>query len=298
MAFANEDPDPIPGYRNYLVYCDESGQSGKVYYGFGSLWLPWERRGDLTGLVSSICKRHGYEHELKWNKVDGRTEPLYRELIEAFFRRNWLMFHCLVGRKGYIDKQFHDEGYDEAFRKHFALLMRNKIEFFAQGDRQKAYHIVVDRLPSSYGKADEAAHVIVNHELKQRLGFTPIHALVTRDSKATVGIQLADILLGAIVSDWNNEPVGEPKARLRDFVAEHLGWRHLRADTRHWEWKFNVWYFHDPTTGKPREAHSWMLNLKYPVPPYVRRPSKRSIVQVNERQPDTHDGLGLTLGGL
>ena len=96
MAFASEDPDPIPGYRNYLVYCDESGQSGKVYYGFGSLWLPWERRGDLTGLVSSICKRHNYEHELKWNKVDARTEPLYRELIEEFFRRNWWLTTAAV----------------------------------------------------------------------------------------------------------------------------------------------------------------------------------------------------------
>jgi hypothetical protein len=204
------------------------------------------------------------------------------------------MFHCLVGRKGYINRQLHEDGYDEAFRKHFALLIRNKIEFFAQGDEQKAYHIVVDRLPSSYAKADEAAHVIVNHELKQRLGFTPIHTLVTRDSKGSAGIQLADVLLGAVVSGWNEEPVAEPKARLRDFVAEHLGWRHLRADTRHWEWKFNIWYFYDPTSGGLRESRSWMLNLKYPAPPYVRRTARKKavILDPDERQ----DGTGLALG--
>ncbi|MEQ1935030.1 MAG: DUF3800 domain-containing protein [Fimbriimonadaceae bacterium] len=275
MPFANEDPQPIPGYRNYLVYCDESGQTGKVYYGFGSLWMPWERRGDLTGFVAELRERHRYKSEIKWNNIAGANEAFYRELIEGFFRRNWLMFHCFIGRKGYIKKSLHKGGYDEALRKHFALLIRSKIAFFSQGDRRKAYHIVVDKLPSSYEKADEAAHVIVNHQLKQRIGFTPIHNLVTRDSRDAVGIQVADVLLGAIVTDWNQEATASAKKGLRDWVAEHLGWRHLRADIRHWEWKFNIWYFHADGELKKREASSWTLNLKYPVPPYSPKKSRR-----------------------
>ncbi|MGE3512779.1 MAG: hypothetical protein AB7N65_28280 [Vicinamibacterales bacterium] len=31
-------PKPVPGYKDYLVYCDACGQTGKKYYGFGSLW--------------------------------------------------------------------------------------------------------------------------------------------------------------------------------------------------------------------------------------------------------------------
>jgi hypothetical protein len=259
---------PLPGYRNYLVYCDESGQQGKVYYGFGSLWMPWERRGDFTGLVGVLRDKHRYRHEIKWNKIDDKNAEFYRELIEEMFRRNWLMFHCLIGRKGYINKSLHQGGYDEALRKHFAMLIRKKIAFFSAGDRRKAYHIVVDRLPFSYQKADEAAHVIVNHTLKRDMGFNPVHTMVTKDSKDAVGIQVADVLLGAVVTAWNKDSSGPAKQGMRDYVAEHLGWRHLRADTRHWEWKFNIWYFHAGGESEPRGARSWALNLKYPVPPY------------------------------
>lgn len=271
MTTTSEEPQALPGYKNYLVYCDESGQSGKKYYGFGSLWMPWERRGDFTGLVGKLREKHGYSREIKWSKVDSRNLAFYRDLVESFFQRKWLMFHCLVGRKGYIDRAFHPGGYDEALRKHFAMLIRNKIRFFSEGDPQKAYHIVVDKLPSSYEKADEAAHVIVNHTLQKDMGFTPIHNLVTRDSKTTAGIQVADVLLGAVVTEWNEEQAGDAKIALRDWVAEHLGWRHLRADTRHWEWKFNIWYFHADGPEREREARTWTPNLKYPMPPYRAR---------------------------
>jgi hypothetical protein len=274
MALVTDDPKPIPGYRNFLVYCDESGQSGKKYYGFGSLWMPWERRGDFTGLVATLRDRYNYRHEIKWNKIDSRNEPFYRSLIEEFFNRNWLMFHSLVGRKGYLNLKLHNGGYQEALQKQFSLLLRKKIAFFSEGDKRKAYHIVVDKLPYSYDKVDEATHVIVNHELKRDLGFAPIHNLVSRNSRDAAGIQVADVLLGAVVTGWNQEDSGDAKIAVRDCVAEHLGWRHLRADTRPWEWKFNTWFFYDPSEGKGREVATWALNLKHPVPPYVRRRSR------------------------
>jgi len=54
IAEDDVEAPPVPGHRNYLVYCDESGIDGQVYYGFGSLWLPWERRGDLVGFVNEL----------------------------------------------------------------------------------------------------------------------------------------------------------------------------------------------------------------------------------------------------
>ena len=36
----DDDDGAVPGYRNYLVYSDESGIHGAKYYGFGTLWCP------------------------------------------------------------------------------------------------------------------------------------------------------------------------------------------------------------------------------------------------------------------
>jgi hypothetical protein len=221
---------PLPGHRNYLVFCDESGTGGGVYYGFGSLWMPWERRGDFAGLVADLRDKHRYLDEMKWTNVSRRSEAFYLALIEEFFRRTWLMFHCLVVRKGYVNKKLHDDDFDVARRKHFAMLLKSKIRFFSARATDKAYHVRVDPLPSRYKKADEAAQKIVAATLMKELGVAPLKTLFTRDSKATPGIQVADLLLGAIMSAWQDEATADPKLVVRRAIATHLGWDDLKAD--------------------------------------------------------------------
>ncbi len=264
------DAGPVPGHRNYLVYCDESGIDGQVYYGFGSLWMPWERRGDFTGLVNELRTRHRYKDEIKWTAVNRRSEAFYSDLTAQFFSRNWLMFHCLIVRKGYVDRQRHKD-HDEARRKHFGILLKSKLKFFADGRTDKSYHVRVDPLPSRYEKADEAAFKIVAATLKKELGIAPLHSLVTVDSRTSPGVQLADFLLGAAMAHWQREATSSFKARLGGLIAEHLGWPDLRADTPLREWKFNIWYFYDPTSGKAREVKTRAVKLKIQMPAFRRR---------------------------
>lgn len=263
----NDDLALVPGYRNYLIFCDDSGLHGSTHYGFGSLWMPAERRGDIHTRVRELRNRHHLQpDEIKWKKINSGNCAFYVDLVQEFFTRPWLMFHCLVVRKGYVDREIHRGSYDLARRKHFAMLLRKKIAFFSAGARDKAYHVRVDPLPSSYGKADEAALKIVNAGLKQEIGIPAIHSLFTRDSKATLGIQLADVLLGAVMAEVIGEPNASPKMRVRRAVADHLGWPDLRADTLNREWKFNVWHFHNPRASEPREVRARRVCLKIPMP--------------------------------
>ena len=264
--------DEVPGHKNFLVYCDESGIDGQVYYGFGSLWIPLEGRGRLTGLVKALRERHDYRDEIKWTAVNRRSASFYLDLVREFFGRNWMMFHCIVVRKGYVNKSHH-KNYDEARRKHFAMLIKSKLAFFSAGKIKKAYHVRVDPLPSRYAKADEAAFKIVGSTLKKEIGLAPLKSLITVDSKTSVGIQLADLLLGAVMSDWQDVASSEFKKSVRREIASHLGWDDLRADTPHTDWKFNIWYFFDPTAGSKREAKTRKVKLKVPMP--VFRPRNR-----------------------
>ncbi|MGE0322207.1 MAG: DUF3800 domain-containing protein [Polyangiaceae bacterium] len=260
------DESPLPDHKNYLVYCDESGVGGQRYYGFGSLWMPWERRGDFSGLVKNLREKHGNSDEIKWNKVTRRSQAFYEELAAEFFKRSWLMFHCLIVRRGYVERKHHKD-MDQALRKHFAMLIKSKVKYFSAGDAKKAYHIRVDPLPSRYGKADEAAHKIINNTLKKELGLAAVSSLFTRDSKATPGIMVADVLLGAVMAAWQGDVTAGPKLALMEAIADHLGWGDLKADTRHSEWKFNIWYFHDPSKNAAREAKTRGVKLKVPMPP-------------------------------
>jgi len=104
----------LPGYRNYLVYCDDSGLHGSTHYAFGSFWIPAERRGDFPALVTALRDVHNMHDEFKWQKINARNEKFYLDLVEMFFRRPWMMFHCLIVEKSYVDKEAHGGDYDLA----------------------------------------------------------------------------------------------------------------------------------------------------------------------------------------
>ncbi len=268
-----DDPPPVPGYKNIRVYCDESGIHGAKYIGFGSLWMPHERRGDFQALVDEQRRVHGYQRELKWSRVNAGNEACVAAVIAEFFKARWLMFHGLIVRVGYVDMAHH-ESRDEQLRKHFAMLLSTKIKYFADG-KKKAFHVIVDPLPSAYKKAAEAEHVIIGHTLRRDVGDgVLIKSLTERDSKVTAGIQVADLLLGGSLAAWQGDVTAEPKKRISRLIAMHLGWPDTHADTYPHESKFNLWYFYDPTTGAPREVQTRKVNLLYPVVPF-RKGSRR-----------------------
>src|SRR5437899_1289925 len=80
----------LPGYRNYLVYRDDSGLHGSTHYAFGSRWIPAERRGDFPALVGALREKHNMHDEFKWQKINARNEAFYLDLVEMFFRRPWM----------------------------------------------------------------------------------------------------------------------------------------------------------------------------------------------------------------
>jgi len=127
------------------------------------------------------------------------------------------------------------------------------------------------RLPSRYKKQDEASHKIINHMLRRELGSAPLKTLITRDSKTTLGIQLADLFLGATLADWQGDYSAAGKREVAREVARHLGWPDTRADTYRDEAKFNIWHFHDPTTKVERETKTRRVELLYPMHVFKRR---------------------------
>jgi hypothetical protein len=163
------------------------------------------------------------------------------------------MFHCLLISKPEIDLRLHENDWDLARRKHFTLLLANKIRRFATP--HKHYLVRVDPIHSSYAKADEATEVILRNIIEQApslRGSRTIHSVRTVDSKSSPGVQLADLLVGAVLAARHGAIESDSKKALVRRIADHLGWTDLRSDTLPMAKKFNVWRFWDPTSGQAR----------------------------------------------
>jgi hypothetical protein len=94
--------------------------------------------GILRWLVSEFIVS-----EFKWSKVCPRYIGFYRDLVEAFFKTNWLAFHALVVEKAIVTQ----EDIDRARRIHFIKLLTNKIQrcLRSHRGREQTFRIWVDR---------------------------------------------------------------------------------------------------------------------------------------------------------
>ncbi|MDU4154995.1 MAG: DUF3800 domain-containing protein [Enterobacteriaceae bacterium] len=251
------------------VACDESGIDGQRFYGFGSLWMKYQRRGDFAKLIRDVREKHGYFQEIKWQKANSKKFlPFHLDLIELFFKHQWLAFHCIVVEKSVVNKSFHNGDYDLAMRKHFTKLVTTKISGILQAhsERDCSFRVEVDPIASRYKKADEAFHVIANNMLRIQHGAKNlITSVVTKDSKSSENIQISDFFLGAIMSAYQGKISSDAKVILANKIAENLGWDALAYDTWPKERKFNIWLFYDKTRGI-RDIETKEVKLKNPLP--------------------------------
>lgn len=254
----------VPGYRNYLVFADEAGTRGGDYYGFGSLWMPWERRGDFAAKIRGLRAEHSFDGVVRWVSVEERP-MFFVELVDWFFRRRWLMFHMLVVRKADVDLSLH--GGDESLgrRRHFAMFLRRKIGDFGS-TRDKSYHLRV--APVTRNMTGELAKR-VNRSLETEIGSRCLASVKERTIRETSAIGLSDVFVGAVMQARSDELATAGQKRVSSEIADCLGWPDLTADTFPKVDKFNIWRFWD---GSERRFESTRrVKLRYPTGTLVRR---------------------------
>jgi hypothetical protein len=251
----------------WLISCDESGMHGGRYYGFGSLWMPYQRRGDFLDIIRQLRARHRYRDEFKWSNIGPASVPAYVDLVDLFFRTHSLAFHCIVYPTNVVRRELH-KSRQEMHQKHFTLLLTDKIRRCRRihRNREQTFRVWVDPLPNRYTKAHEVVQNVANAVLRSVFGkVRPVDGVTVIDSKDTPSVQLCDVLLGAVMAAWQGKTQAADKREVQRTICDRLGWPSLRWDTKHTERKFNVWMFHDEDRGV-RTATTRDVVLRYPLP--------------------------------
>ncbi len=82
--------------RDALIY-GAGVRAQRAVLAAAGLWLPWDRRGDLAGVLGELAARDDAPRRLGWKRVRRRTLPWFESLVDAVFARSWLEVRAVVG---------------------------------------------------------------------------------------------------------------------------------------------------------------------------------------------------------
>lgn len=221
---------------NFEVYCDESGlealtrKDAHLFTGIGGIWLPSEKRKDLKDSIAAIKAKHNIRGELKWKKVSPVYFELYKDVLDFFFKSDYIRFRIVLIESSKVDNHtFNNRDAELGFYKFYYQLLQHWIFSY------NSYDVFLDyKVNRNKGRLKELKKVLENSNLTSE-----IRLVQGLPSEQSAGIQLADILTGVVVSKFNNEISGEAKKNLIDFVEGRCINKPIEASPK-WEEKFNI----------------------------------------------------------
>lgn len=148
---------------------------------------------------------------------------------------------------------------EDAFYQTYTYLLRH----IADRAGQPATIFIDDRT-DSYPKRDEMIETIGNHMLSQLASDGRLIGVQRVNSRESVGVQVADLLVGAINAAHYRQlnpsfPLHPAKQLAIKRLSELLGWDDLCYDTMPSD-KFNVWHFPKEYRATPKTRWVYPAN--------------------------------------
>ena len=221
---------------DFEVYCDESGlealtrKDAHKYVGIGGVWIPAEHRHIFKEEFKKIKDKHNVKGELKWKKVSPAYFNLYRDVIDYFFNAGFIRFRVILIEADKVDNiKFNNDDAELGFYKFYYQLLKHWIFDF------NTYSVFTDLKENrNKGRLKELERVLDNSNLT-----SDIKSVQGLPSEQSLGIQLADVLTGLVVSKFNKELTKDTKKNLILHVEEKYLSKEI-APTSKWEEKLNV----------------------------------------------------------
>ena len=226
----------------FSVFADESGTSaGDDCYGIGALVVAAENLPRFEAWVARAMTKHKVSSEIKWKDISTSYAPmnlaidLLAGLLKSSGRFSAIMVHKPSYRKWALDAE-------KAFYTTYTLLLVNRAKV-----KKGEYRVAIDGRDDRYGKNDEVVATVSNSMLRKIAARSQVVDVCKHDSKVTLGIQVADILTGALTAAHNlwlkpDRQISPGKLLLISKLAGVLGWPDLCCDT-YPDAPFNIWHF-------------------------------------------------------
>lgn len=227
---------------DFLVFGDESGTTGSDRcYSIGLLCVPKDKVNEFNEYVLNLKAKRGIVGELKWSKIKNSAGQanICIDLLSMVLRSS-CCFHAIIVEKSIYNNWRVDR--ERAFYKTYTLLLKNTAKLVGS-----KLTVLIDQKCDRYKKHDEVIAIVANNMLSKIGSNHTIQSVAMHDSKMHCGLQVVDILTGAVNSGYMkflnpNLTLSYAKETAFEKMAEMLGWDKLHYDTFPNK-DFNIWHF-------------------------------------------------------
>ncbi|MEE2731728.1 MAG: DUF3800 domain-containing protein [Pseudomonadota bacterium] len=237
--------------NEYIIYCDESDESGRFYSDFyGGLLV---RSNDLEAVCRQLTQKKqelNLQKELKWQRVTPNYLSKYQEFIDlvfAFIADDKIKMRIMFTQNIHVAKRYGD--YHREY-KYFLLYYQFIKHAFGLnqvnhgGTRVRLY---LDKMPDTKEKvARFKEHVFAlnkNPQFRRMDVKFDREQIAEINSKDHVLAQSLDIVLGAMQFRLNDKHKDKPegqRTRGKRTIAKHKLYNHINSHIRNIYPGFNI----------------------------------------------------------
>ncbi len=186
----------------YNVYCDESCHlisNDSKYMLIGAVYCPKHKVKKVNKYIEYLKKNYNLSDkiELKWNKIDKKTERLYLDIINYFFDNDDLKFRVIVIDKTKLDHEKYNQTENDFYHKAYYDMLKYII---VPGNSYNIYPDIKDTNSYYY-------HQVMLDYLRIKMSDTNKKTIKKaqpiRSYEAPI-LQINDILIGALSYYYRN----------------------------------------------------------------------------------------------
>ncbi|MCW8900999.1 MAG: DUF3800 domain-containing protein [Gammaproteobacteria bacterium] len=181
----------------YIFYGDESGQNIRDYkaYGIGAFLIPKEQEERYLELLNELSEKHKINKELGWKTLKNSYNVINfgMDVMRVILTTSACFTSIIVHKENFINWNKDKMNREDAFYQTYTFLLRHIAKVLEASVTAK-----LDQKSDSYKKRCEVVEVIANNSLRESSAH--IGSVTKVNSKAHIGVQIADILTGAITA--------------------------------------------------------------------------------------------------
>ena len=181
----------------------------------GAVYCPKNKVKKINDYIKHLKDNYNIAKtiELKWNKIDKKTEKLYLDIINYFFNSDDLKFRVIVIDKTLLNHEKYNQTENEFYHKAYYEMLK--------------YIIIPDNVYNIYPDIKDThsyySHQIMLNFLRIKMSDTNKKTIKKvqpiRSYEAPI-LQINDILIGALSYYYRNLNTNESKLKIIDKIKE------------------------------------------------------------------------------